>query len=1143
MPTIHFHSLLDEEARWQIRDGHQIRVADALKQFCRANAALEVKRGEVASTFGTLVSAGCSHIAAIEIVTSLRIIKVTVYRLENGFQHEWNASYSGSEEEFRRPATLATYETDQFQGGITEDGRSVLMFFGNKAASTEAYLVNANGFTRRTPPAHIFTQYLPPTGQLSEDSEYLFYSTHGSRFGRNGQAEVVEAYSIRHLARMRAHTFGFGDGYHLRNTNLISPLRFEGAIYMTIATASFDGPDDGRRSPLVLASSDKKIQWNFADVEDSDRAFISPDNAHLFYVEHNTARLRHWDLNTPTLRALGSTILPGVEQSPRRKWLIHGKETMINDAIPEQMHYIRFSPKCKVATVVTVNDRSIAINALLTFNLQFIYHRTVHDPSWPYLIPTSIGFTESTGFNIFAMQAALITDFQQGLVGFSGIRGVLISLPEIFTKIKAIEDYFDTLGDRLTTLVKQVVSVEARPECKFEWRAGYLERDDAEAISHQSGSSPQTTGVDARRQRLFYERVYANPKSSTKMDSSPFMWRYFVPHLFSFHYRWDREKTVSVFGVVMKSTYNVIAIGPASSAADHGNEVIRILYTSDISVRAEDNEYIEVYRSGPNHFLRVYKRRNEPVGYSGAPMPSPRWTVLSPHFLEEDAWYDTFIIHQGTHVTLPNEWVQSPGSVLIESTNNRAYFEPYTYSTMSVIDYGHRARPAYTVPKYLLWKEYGLRRRRKPHVNEPWFGSGPYADIVGRYLKSIYEDKTYDESAPLFPTALALACHEDYRSQTTERVDAFFRRMHQDRDHVLNSCQAISCTLPLACRARPTASLSFMRHIVAYPHRVNDIGAVEVRDGTTVPELGGQSEWRYWVKCILDVLAGAITDRLWDENAGDAEPYVSHITLPLPDFCSFRHKLYKLPSQSERDLSGDSFWTFIRAAYPDATEGHMPYWETHVLKAVRHSGAGAASPFTRLVEMILDIQDRELQLSFLRIPWLEKLLVWKMKAFGLRMYLTRTLVPMLMLFSLHLIACIWLTEHEVREIPFPVTVLACIEALVSSSILSVKIRQIYRIPRLFFRSIFNYVDGTALCLGFTMFFLVVSKTAPSRAFLGFSTLILWIGTILMLRIYRPIGMLLLLITETVQATFSFLVLLVFIIIGCVPLRRSHLMHF
>lgn len=108
---------------------------------------------------------------------------------------------------------------------------------------------------------------------------------------------------------------------------------------MAIETSSFSGGEDEQYSPSVVASSDKKLQWNFANMNSSS-AFVSHDDAHLFHVERDTARLKHWDLNNPTLRALGSVTLPGVEQSQSRKWLVQGKETIIDDAIPEQMHQL-----------------------------------------------------------------------------------------------------------------------------------------------------------------------------------------------------------------------------------------------------------------------------------------------------------------------------------------------------------------------------------------------------------------------------------------------------------------------------------------------------------------------------------------------------------------------------------------------------------------------------------------------------------------------------------------------------------------------------------------------------------------------------------------------------------------------------------
>jgi len=56
------------------------------------------------------------------------------------------------------------------------------------------------------------------------------------------------------------------------------------------------------------------------------------------------------------------------------------------------------------------------------------------------------------------------------------------------------------------------------------------------------------------------------------------------------------------------------------------------------------------------------------------------------------------------------------------------------------------------------------------------------------------------------------------------------------------------------------------------------------------------------------------------------------------------------------------------------------------------------------------MKDRNIQLSFLRVVWLEKLLAWKMQTFGLHIYLTRTAFPMLLLFVVHLTPSILLTE-------------------------------------------------------------------------------------------------------------------------------------
>ena len=1143
--------LLESDARWQIRES--IRTLEDISRYCKPNHAIDLSRGTGDVSFCVLISAGCSHIAAVEASAARRKIQVTVYHLKDGFDQKWSVTYDGPDQEFQGTSRSSFYDTTRMHGGITEDGQSVLLIYqpsgGGRAG---AYVVNANGFTWRSPPSDTGSSYIASPGELSADSECLFYTRSGAAFGRNGEAKVVEAYSIRHLARLQATSFGFGDGVHMRNTRLLPQPRIKGPIYLAIETSSFSRDDDEQLqySPPVLVSSDKKLQWNFAGIDSissrgATSTFVSPDDSHLFYMEPDAAMLHHWDLKKPTLRPLGAVRLPGVEYSEARPWTVYGKIQNIKDAIPQQLHQVRFSTGCKTVTIVTVNDISVVVNVLLTFNLQLIYHQIVTIPrqTWSTYIPARIGFDETAGLNVFAMCPSRIRTTQNQLPEVLGLTGLLISLPDVFQKIKAVEEYFDLSGARLSTLMSEVENREARPELRFSWRPGVMDRNDPDAIHLEQGQPARTSPVDARRQEQFYNRVFADSQSSVWMHSTPELRRFFVPHLFSFTYPWAPESRVSVFGVVMKNEYHIVSIGPSPSNPSSDTEVLRALYTTDIRVSEEEMDHIEIYQNGTNYFLHVCKLGDQYGSYSGAPMPISRWTLLSPHFLEEDAWYDTFVIHRAGHVTMPHNWTKTPNPALYATANYYAYFVPKTFTHLEVVDYGHRSRSAYVLPKHLLWREYGLRGLRKSNPNDIFFGGGRFADSLGRYLRSIYDDKTYDESNPLFPTSFAMACNIGHRAQKTDRIDAFFRRLHDDSILLLNNSSALSCTLPLACKTRPIAALSLMRFISLYKHRINNIGSVEVKAGATSPKVlreinGKWSRWQFWFQQqIYYPVIGLIIQPLFNTQTNHGEPNTSHVTLPLPGFCSFHHKLYRAPPmlQGLMGLLGadDPIWEFIRATSPDSKELFFNR-DTYLFALTRSSGQSAASPFTRLVEEILDMQDREIQLSFLKVVWLEKLLAWKMKTFGLYIYLTRTALPMLLLFSAHLAVGVCLTQDVARDAVHitPLLVfLACIEALGTCFILSVKVRQLHRIPRLFFRSIFNYIDGAAICLGLVTFFLVVSRNSPSRPFLGFSTLVIWIATVLTLRVYRPVGILLLLLTETIIGVFSFLVLLFFIILG------------
>jgi hypothetical protein len=888
---------------------------------------------------------------------------------------------------------------------------------------------------------------------------------------------------------------------------------------------------------VLIGSSDAKVQWRASGLEtfsvgDTNwTGAFSLDGKHYFYTSKRDAILKHWDMTKPTLKPIGSTMLPGVLYGANRRWLIRGQETTIRDAVPDQLHRIRYSPDGRIVTVITASPSAVVVNVFIAFNLQLVFHKMIPHTSWPGLQVLHIGFNETSGLNLVAISPTTTVN-NAGTPTVVGVLGVMLPMKDVMEDIKKIEDFFAS-GTRHAANLGPSSRIESIPECRFSWRPGVFDRDDEAAIVHEFGQLPVTTAEDAKRQTKFYESVFANPRSSVRMPTAPEARRFIVPHLFSFQYPWDNTQTVSIFGVVMKHQYFIISIGPSPSSPGKSPDVIRTLYGNDIKVSSLDGtELIEIYKSGNSYVLYI-SQTAKATSFSGAPMPRQRRTIASPHFLEDDAWYETYVVHAARHVTMPTGWSQTPNEALMSTANLRAFFEPRTFVDTEFIDWGHRVSSLYARPKYLLWMEYGLRRSLKATTTSIFFGGGRYADSLGRYLRSIYDDRMYDDTDPLFPSTFALICNSDYRSQETKHMDAFFRRLHQEDQLVINNSQSISYSLPLACRARPVASLSFIRHLVLFPFQINVSGVLAARDGassqvlTSIVDNGGQLG-RLLLNIVIFLIPG-LQPQLGD---GLSEPNTSKLTLPLQGFCSFGNKLYRAPAVSDRDR-GSSFWEFIRATAGEDDIG-VPAWQTQILHRVAQSGNRPSSPFTRLVEEILDMRDRDVQLSFLRVVWLEKLLAWKLAKFGLQVYLTRTVLPIVLLFVTHLCGAILSTESDeqpTRSRLILIMILASVECLLGCYILYTKARQLFRVPRLFFGYIPNYIDITALSLGIYQFFTVVTQHLPSREFLAFSTLVIWVAAILMLRVYRPIGMLLLLLTDTIQEVFSFLALLIFIILG------------
>lgn len=105
---------------------------------------------------------------------------------------------------------------------------------------------------------------------------------------------------------------------------------------------------------------------------------------------------------------------------------------------------------------------------------------------------------------------------------------------------------------------------------------------------------------DIRRQKNYYNATFFPPGSSTGMQSTPDLREAYVPHLVSFAYPWDTTGTVSVFGVIMKNSYHIFAIGTAARPRVPGQrappDIVHLLYVTKASIFEETEEQIQIYR-------------------------------------------------------------------------------------------------------------------------------------------------------------------------------------------------------------------------------------------------------------------------------------------------------------------------------------------------------------------------------------------------------------------------------------------------------------------------------------------------------------------------------------------------------------------
>ncbi|KAF8350991.1 hypothetical protein F5887DRAFT_1193386, partial [Amanita rubescens] len=1028
--------------------------------------------------FCSAVSQGNEYVVTLTGDLANRNIDIVVYRTarSDSITQVWSSKIAIHNPTAIEASLYGREDPSRFslRAFISSDGESALVSYKISFGDPIYFSTSNHGlhWTRQKDLRPTYDSH----GIVSSSGEHIFFRRRGGKFGRAGQAEVVDAYSIRTWQVVKSWTFGFGDGHHIQNPTLIRPSAIDKPIWCSVDN-------------IICSSSRSQFHVGKTFAGD-DRVNVSHDGRHLVYLTRDDGLLYYWDLTRPTYEPLISLQLPDVDVAKKYIHRINGIDTVVRHAISKQIVHTRFSPASRVVTVVVANDISIVISSFLTYNFQLVYKKVL-----PYSlghVPLYVHMGKNRG-------VSLVGGAPASWSSRDGVRGRVITFLEVpgaYDAITAVENYFDAVP-----IIVKSISSNGREKSRLDSRWVVSSTQ----VKQTSGVIKTLTTVEKKYQNMLKVSLFGDGHYSLADNEERIL------PLLTFSYPWDPASQVFLFAVRLKYDYSIMALAVVPQTSGSSTPyLLRALYTSEHLVSGADSEIVEVYAQGSHFILYVTTGSGSNRAYSGMQLPARRTTIVGHHFLPEDAEYDVFLVKESTSATMPNGFITTPNTALVYTTSFAAYFPDGYMRCGRLLDYGHRVRAEYNMAKLLMWLNYPHRDRR----NEPFFGGGELIKQLSSVYDMVFQDRVYDDKRTLFPSAFATAATLDFLSNQTTLVDEFLRFYHRSDPPIISNAQSISCSLPAVCRVRPLGAVSFMRHIALFKFQINNIGPVEVSNKAHEPQRNRRFSNNIFIRISYEVVSLV---RAFYRPKSLSKPVKANtlsVTIPLDSFSSYGSKI-SMPSSV--------FYEFAASAYYHAHGGTSPFRYISPEAAVTK---GPTSPFSCLVEEIFRL-DQETQLSFMQIIWFERLVFWKIDRFARNVYLARLVLPNLVNVVVHLALSLLILDN--RKLT-AILILASIQVIIC---LYWTIQLVRRAKGtwLFYRSIFNYLDMVVIALSFTMSIICLLRQKPPRSFIAYSMPTLWINLILSLRIFEPVGVLLILVTEMIKGVLPFLLLLGLFITG------------
>ncbi|CAB4373498.1 unnamed protein product [Rhizophagus irregularis] len=1084
------------------------------------NTSLEVKLCSHVnpSTLSFATSASNEYFASLYVMQDSPTVKITVYQFKlDQICINWQGDFPLSVDE----KYVAVIDTDEvgkleLEGSLMNDGETLFLHISSDYSHCLHLLIKDKGSSMTwVHPERKGQQFKCRDYQFSDDERYFFIvGTEEVNIARTIESYPIEAYSTTNWELVKKWSVECDYKRTVTNVKLLGPLYFDKSIYVAIKS------DHSERSLIQDLINDVTITLPIQDFNynSSRRVWVSKGGNNLVALPTKKGSLNYWDLTNPTYHPFQECTLLGVESE--------------QDIVTSKHEYLcRFSPNGEVITIISANDRLINIQIMLTWNFQIIDHISIDYSTFNGYQVLSVGMSESSGLLIFG---AIFPPYPSA----GAIRVVASSVPGIYDYVSKAEKYFDTIS-------KGISAVDCELFASWEVMAAYNKL----SVTPKSTSPDQSPVNDIVRDNVYELMFLSNncydPGTSLELDAAEK-----VIQLLSFSYPWNEACKVHVFAVKCNHTLTIIAVRFVKRhgmPGDFTEMCIRILYT-DHNIFGSSLT-LEIAKCKDHYFLTI-EHKSELRTYSGILHATKTSMVITDFNIKCDAKYDIFAISDSRNITLPNDWFVSPNNIITSSSTFCGYIPNFGQDgNNGLLRFGSRKRSVYSAPKLEIWLIYNHRDRESDNVLDEQF-----INIVSNNYDSIFEDMNYDNNDWLFPCVFAGAMNVDAISNSNLLTDEFLKQYHQSKELVMKNTMTITYCISAVCRIQPTGVRSFLNYIALWDMDVED-RIVNVRSideskknenfikkkFEIIRESDKFIEITNFIRKILknisknETLMGIVNFIRWRLNPSllydmfslmkyqrsNQTTYstVTKYTLPLAGFCSYKNEVFKLPKWNYKlDSRHNSLHQMAMLSLGQVT--------TLISNQAKPHHSFAESPFSCLIDEILDIKDEDLMLDFFEIIWLKKLLNWKLDTFAKRRYLERLLIPMLINLLMHLLSGILMTQGNV----YGAKVTASLQLIVIIYLGLHESIQLATRPK-YWKSFINYIDLTAIILAFIMIIRVLSDKPPSGEFIGFSTAIIWADMILQFRFYKPVGVLLIVLKDMVKEIFGFLILLTTLLFG------------